>query len=252
MLEHEAAERDDPDVDEVTGRIVGLHERVDLAEEHCEGVAGERVDDEPLLGAEEAVDGAGRGSRRVGNGPDGHRRGAARGDQPLRRLQQRGARPFVVLPRAVPRLTAYSETCYVTRNVTCTERRRTCTSSSSTSSPTRRRPSPGESGSSAERAPLAARGRSSSTRARTARRHLPLGGGLRRGRPGVRRRDARRREREPLLRRRRDGRVRRAPRRDSRERPPRADRVAAPVHPPPVQSPARRRIAESPERRAET
>ena len=100
VLEHEAAERDDADVDEVTGRIVGLDERLDLAVEDCERVAGERVDDEALLRAEEAVDGAGRGSRRVGDGPDGHRRGAALGDQPLRRRQQCGARPFVVLTRS--------------------------------------------------------------------------------------------------------------------------------------------------------
>ena len=33
MLEHEAPEHDDADVDEVGGRVVGLDERVDLADE---------------------------------------------------------------------------------------------------------------------------------------------------------------------------------------------------------------------------
>ena len=70
MVAHEAAEGDDADGDQIRGRIVGLLELSDLAEEELEGITGKRFDEKPVLRAEKAVDGASGRAGGLGDGSD--------------------------------------------------------------------------------------------------------------------------------------------------------------------------------------
>ena len=97
VLQHEPAERDGADVDEVGDRIVRLDELPDLGEENDEGLLRERVDEEALLRSEEAVDRAGRGPGRVCHGADGERCRPTLGHEALRGRPQRRAGLLVVL-----------------------------------------------------------------------------------------------------------------------------------------------------------
>jgi hypothetical protein len=98
MLAREAAE-DEAGVDEVRRRVVRLGQGGHGRTQEVEGARPER-DDQPVLGAEEAVDGARRGPRVVRHRANRERRQAPGLDRALRDLEQRRRGGFIVLTRS--------------------------------------------------------------------------------------------------------------------------------------------------------
>jgi hypothetical protein len=107
VLDHQPPKRPRAYLDEVGDDFVRLGEAGDGVGQVLERALRERVDQEAILRAEEAVDGARRGAGLLGGGADRERRRPALGDEPLRRRAERGARLLVVLPRPPHGLTQY-------------------------------------------------------------------------------------------------------------------------------------------------
>ena len=68
VLEHEGPEHGNADRHQISNRVIGLDQLVDPVSEELERTLSERVDDQPLLGSEQAVHGAGCGARLRGHG----------------------------------------------------------------------------------------------------------------------------------------------------------------------------------------
>ena len=94
--------------------IVGRGHGVDRLAQHLEQAAGERLE-QALLGAEDAVHGAGGRADGVGHRPDRCRVGALLVDQPLGRVEQRLPGRVAVLPGSSHGLTRVSQLRYVTK-----------------------------------------------------------------------------------------------------------------------------------------
>ena len=73
MLEHEAPENRDADLDEIGGGIVGLDQLIDAVGEELERSLRERIYEQALLRSEQRVDGSRAGSGCFGHGTDRER-----------------------------------------------------------------------------------------------------------------------------------------------------------------------------------
>ena len=97
MFAHEATEHAHPDRDEIGHRIIGVAKRVDAFGEVVERALCQGVHEQPILGPEQAVHGAGGGTGLVGDGPDRERRDPAVGDESLGGRAQRCPGVLVML-----------------------------------------------------------------------------------------------------------------------------------------------------------
>lgn len=99
VLEDEWPKHLDTDGYDVGDGVVGLGQLVDAVGQELEGALGEGVDEQPLLGAEQAVDRPRGGPDRLGHGPDGKGLDTTLGYEALGGDAKRGPGLVAVLPR---------------------------------------------------------------------------------------------------------------------------------------------------------
>ena len=96
MLEHEAPENRDADLDEIGGGIVGLDQLIDAVGEELERSLREGIYEQALLRSEQRVHGSRAGSGCFGHGTDREGPGSALGDESLSCRAEGGAGLLVV------------------------------------------------------------------------------------------------------------------------------------------------------------